>query len=127
MQFSVVASQNKPLATLPVTIEAAEDHEYKHFTEQQPLNNSKGFYNKQGSNSTSRQKHKVCEHCGRLHGANCWYLDDSKAPEWFKKQRELQSRLLGGDAKKQRTEDMDISIMGAGRDNAASGQHHVVI
>lgn len=89
MQYSVVASKLKPLATLAISIEAAEDHEYKHFTERQPPSNDRVFYNKHSNNGALRQKRKVCEHCGRMHGENCWYLDDTKAPESFKRQREL--------------------------------------
>lgn len=50
-----------------------------------------------------------------------------EASEWFKKQRELQSRLLGNEAMRQCSEDMGIAIMGAGKDRLVGGQYHVAI
>ena len=71
MQYSVVATKLKPLATLAVSIEAAEDHKFKHFTEQQMPSTNYVFYNKHNQGSALRQKRKVCGHCGRLHGETC--------------------------------------------------------
>lgn len=127
MQYSVVATKLKPLATLAVSIEAAEDHEFKHFTEQQMPSTNHVFYNKHNQGSAPRQKRKVCGHCGRLHGETCWYLDDTKAPESFKKQRELQSRLFGHEAKRQRPDDVGIAVMGAARERTSGGQYNIAV
>lgn len=134
MQHSVVATANRAAVGLAAAIEAAEDYEYKHTPNESKdtkafANLSNGRSNKYDNRSggqDQQKKRKPCEHCGRLHGNECWYLDDTKAPESFKRMRDLQAKLLNNRNKRIKTND-EISVMGVPVRQTTEGRHNVVL
>lgn len=105
-----VAGETQDAVTLKKTIAAAEEFEARNLKS----DGTKAFLARTSGEKRAQTgfKRKLCEHCGSVHGKDCWRLDDRNAPEWWRQKRELQKRLA---SQKRRRADDDIGVttMGA--------------
>lgn len=113
-----IVGETQDAVTLKKTIAAAEEFEARNLKSVAQIFVTR---TEQSKDSPASAKRKACEHCGRIHGKDCWWLDDRNAPEWWKQRRSLQARLTT--SKRQRSnDDVGVTIMGnAGNRASHSG------